>query len=336
MGLQTVPLSFLLRESQAAVVDRVFRDWWPHLTGDQLGAADKTLWRLDNQVILCGVGQATLAGKAVFTFDHQGFDPDESDWRYGPTQVISTGIDPRPDKTYLFDNTTGTASLDIDLAETVTLTDTASTSTDTKLTIDVTATEKATIGGSEVGGSLEAEVAEHLGITRGAAKSRSATQSHTASVGLKTSVPVGKATLATLGVPETTSRQPFTINGVWLSSLAIAASVFPKTGREQFFPLWDNIDRFRQIYQPRLSEQQLQQMTWPDLDDFAAAVTGHNPDFPHVGNADFGVVAALDAARRILWSGRQTLTEQANGSYRFRDVTDDPHGALRARIVTGH
>ena len=137
-----------------------------------------------------------------------------------------------------------------------------------------------------------------------------------------------------MGVPETTTRQPFTINGVWLSSLAIAANVSPKTGREQFFPLWDNIDRFEQVTIPVLSNQAFQQMTWPDLDDFASAVTGHNPDFPHVANADFGVVAALEASRRILWSGRQTLTEQANGSYRFADVTANPTKALKSRVIT--
>ena len=345
----TIPLSYMIRESQFAMAQGIQR-WFTSLVNapgsNPPGPMHRGIasynppdnpnnrpWSPEDQIFQAGSGRWLRV-----TFDHHGWDPDRSDWKYGPVKVTASELQVLADHSYLFDNRYGAAALDINLEEDVTYVHERSTTTDHTITADFGAKTKGTIGGAAEGGSLEAEVSAAFGIKDSSGEGTRDTSNVTRKQAIHTSVPAGKAVLATISSPTVTAARDFTIDGVWLASM--------KLGFWGGYEDWGYIKQIaasqgrttRGIAIP-LSDDTLTEVAFPSMDEFESMLQGYNVYFPQVGDLPdpklifAGIDHALDN-RRIQWSGRELETVQHAADYAFA-VVDDVDAAL-AKVRSDH
>ena len=325
--MTTVPLSYMIRQSQLQVA-RALAAWlYAPVPLDRAAPNDiepgwdqkGPIWdgRERTRQIWAPAHQLFDARDGTFRcwFDHQGFDPELSDWQYGPEETISSDLEVLEDHSYLFDNTNGVEPLDIDLEEAVTYHNSRTTTTSQTISLDFGAKEKGTIGGEKQGASLEVEVTEAFGIKTDTAEAKTESTDVTRKQAIRTTVPKGKAVLATIESPTLKTSRDFTIDGVWLSSIKIAF--------DSRFDAWEYIKEM--VAAPGrvsrvdgnqdtswLADVQITEVSWPSWDDFLAMVGATNVDFPDVVKpmrfAD--VENAVHDRRRIQWHGRELRTAQ--------------------------
>ena len=336
--MTSVPLSYMIRQSQLACAQSAVAPWWEYFAGGNYlpgrfddgsfgytGHFDVAHWSRDAQRIqsYAGYGLGVLFG-----FD--GFDPALSKWHYGPEQVVSDQLEVLGAHTYLLDNSTGRKPVSFDESESVTLSQSRTSTLHAGISLDLGSKTKGSIAPAGTGVSLEQEFSVQLGIKVDTTTAKAESESRTDSVSLATEVPAGRKVLATISAPTVVSVQDFDIDGVWLSSVQLeansralggnAAKLSDGVGFDPAFTRYDPND-------PRGWSVRFE--TWAD---FEAMCNGVSVDFPSVmaPTATDDILRRLGdpAARRVVWSGQVQRRYQQSAAYKFADVTDEPSDAL--------
>ena len=240
-----VPLSFLLRQSQAEWVAQALGPWiiscgkTTRPTGPDEGHGahrlepvasdylaqnlDLSNWRVGNMRITDTTGTFGVTFTGI-TAGKSAFDPLLSTWTYGETSVTSNEDAELPGSAYLLDNARNDTVLDFSQDEEITLTQERSTATSKQISLDVGAKVTGSVGGEAFGAKLETEISTAFGITTDTSSAQSESMSRTTTRHIATTVEPGKASLATITASTVKSKTPFTVDGVWESGITIYAS----------------------------------------------------------------------------------------------------------------
>ncbi|MCY4581613.1 MAG: hypothetical protein OXE50_02255 [Chloroflexi bacterium] len=321
---RTVPLSYLVRQQQLAAAEAI-RAWFDDLTPPPptipLGT---THWTRDDELIAPPGEDQNWDWSVLFAY--QGFDPDDSTRSLGPVKVVSDDLTTLADETVLLDNREGVAPLAVDLTRSVTFSRSRQESTESKLKVDIGSKVGGTIGGEAEGGTISAEISSTFGIEQDKGEIDRDSKDVTHSVHLATSVPVGDALLATISTPNLVTDQPFTVHGAIDGPFNISFNSGLFAG--MFSQLMDG---------PRYSGPgphfggtgRRHSVHFTGFDDLFDALSGTNVDFPALhGGGPYGSdaigtpaqIAAIDAARRIDWSGKIRRESEQSAGYAFSKV----------------
>lgn len=318
----TVPLSFLVRQTQREVADAI-ADWFDQLTGvwgGPRGPRNDSNWQRSHQEIGWDGGYALR-----LLFDFTGFDPDRSHWEHGPERISDESLVTLVAHSYLFDNRGGSEPLDIDLSEAVTYHQSRSTSTTSRIKLDIGSKTTGTIGGDDVGAKLEQEISASLGIETDTSTAEENSTDRTQTQSIRTKVRPGRALLASIETPRVDSARDFAVDGWIAGPLTVsfasrafgAGGVIPEglthAGPNTTYAPYSDSDPDARI-----------ELRFESFDDFLSLLAGTNVDFGGIErDISHGRSDAIDDARRLRWSGVIRRQYEQSAAYRFTDATSD-------------
>lgn len=311
---ETIPLSYLVRQQQLAAANQILlwfqdiKNWLP----PSIGKLDVHAWTRDDQTI----AEPDTGGKGwdwSLKYSFQAFDP-ASHYSWGQPKTVSDQIVAHPDQTLLLDNTGWGQAEEVDLTRSVDLKHQSTTSTESKISVDIGSKVGATLGGEAEGGSIEAEISTTLGIANTNRKDITDSTDESQSVSIKTKVPAHKALLATISSPQLIQDTPFSVDGLIDGPFAMG---FNDGLAVNYFAQYMSGPRYSHAGGRHLIQ-------FEGFDDFYNALRGYNVDFPGVVDAplDYGHIPAVEAARRIQWTGNVRQVIESAATVRFQDVAD--------------
>ena len=350
----TVPLSFLIKQSQQRFVTEGLAPWFTACTnypeapldGPQkaIGGWTGNHWTRDNMVF------STAGGEISVTWTYDGMDPLASTWTYGDTKnVVPEHVDDVGGSAYLLDNSANETVLEFSQDETVTLHQERSTSTSTEISVDIGTKTTGSIGGDAEGAKIEEEVSANYGIKTDRETAESESKDTTKTRHLATTVEPKHATLATIETTNLMTETPFTINGIWLGSFVLRMQIGEigdgggvNTGGKCGAHITHDshvASRSGDYYST----------TWASVDDWLDMVACKNVDFPVCPNDTWNSALALKGHayidktynRAIVTEGIQKRTYQDGAEVKFADVTGQnlndvikDHGVDPTHVVT--
>ena len=320
----SVPLSYLIKQSQQKMVEDGLGQWLISCTGGYFTGIEWSghAWTIDNQTFT-----TTSSDTWQVTFEHEGFDPINSTWTYGDTKVLNNDLGEIESASYLLDNSANDTVLEFSQDESLQLHQERSTSTNTSIKFDMGTKTTGTVGGDAQGAKLEVEVAASFGIQTDKTTAEAESKDVTTTRHLANNVEPKHATLAVIETSNINSATPFAINGVWLATFQFGfESRWADPGTSCGKALLDNHSRTHGA-----KSSGWLQVDFKGVDDWLDMVSGHNTDWPtfgpHVKYVDpNGIIRAhayIDKPenRRIIVDGTQRRTYQDGARVKFSDVT---------------
>lgn len=341
-----IPLSYMVRQAELRTAE-VLGGWMAcvaGVSGNDLNQWSYANWTRDHHQF--DVKYQGFASKPMsVTFGFGGFDPDLSDWSYGPVQEGPPALDERPNHTYLFDNRQGVTWLSGSLSETVVYGQRRTITTSNRWHLDIGSKQDLTIGGEKTGGSFEVEVQEQWGISSDATTANEENTDRTEAESVNYRVKPHHATLATLATPRVRSSQPFAVNGVLDASITmkIRDDLVVATAASR----WDEISNAPGVTidsnDPTDPGGFTFTFTLAGFDELDALANGVNVDYPRVNSALCPeALDGLQEARTIVWAGTIHRDYQTSSEYQFVDVPADDvaqaladHSIPTERIISG-
>ena len=340
-----IPMSYLVKRSMSGYTASAVGGWFGECLGESLwGAWESDGWRKDDQQFYL-FGKTSEDAAIRVTYGPISWDPTNSEWKYGPTQILKQAEQEISGSAYLLANEGNENPLNFSQDETVALEQNRSTTTDKEISIDIGVKTTASIGGDNVGAKLEQEVSASLGIKTDVATAEEESKGTTTTRHIETEVSPGHDTLVTINAPTVTSQTDFTMAAGWLPKwVRLEANPFNvRSGKDGCAAQlgWPDIGNSDCNTDGACDNYHVQF----DWDDFLSLIGGYNTDYPHFDHTCCTVaVPHIEhlSYRWISMSGTQHRTYQNAATVTITDVTGqdldalaEKHGIDNSHRITG-
>ena len=227
MSERVIPLSYMLRQQQlggtlAEAMGELctvlfekyptYLEWHAAADSSPVNRGLTPDWTKEVMSLWANAGGSLPGLLFKVTYKYNGVVNDESGYSRGTEKILSSNDFEQPGKAWLIDLSQSEEPLSFQRSESVTLSESSSTEMDHTTEIDVgtEAEQKATIGGAETGGSLEAGIKESFGYEDTKEEDQTAARSKDKSEGttIDEECPEYQVTLITINSEEIHSDTP--------------------------------------------------------------------------------------------------------------------------------
>lgn len=355
MADRTPPLSYLIRESQRALLPSwqdILQHFGLYLAGPPTPGVEAPYvndadWTKTHQQWTWHV---TAWDKAATEYRHftahvlyigVDLDPEAGEWNDGTVSISDINPTKVPTESVIFDNrgrdvphpvgtgivTENDGSLVVRQTRTVTLQQSRTVTATEGFKVDVGGREHLRVGaGSTVTGvAYEQDITEAFGWHKDTAEAQAESHSTTETVDITTRVAPGEQVVADLFVDQIKSAQPIEANGPWTGGVEISvpqtidADLFGDGGHNT--ALWAAFLRHAEVRDGQLV------MRWGSLDELADTLSGFDTDRPGFTPENTagisGAVARITArgSRLVHLRAMARRSYQANARYVYSDAT---------------
>ena len=345
-----VPLSYLLKRMQIGFAQEfvwIARDLISGGVGTNI---ESSHWTKDNMVL--------NVGGLDFKFIHLGWDADHTDEEFGPRRLLDSVDKVYHGAGFLAALAGSDEPLDYKQSQTVTVEHSRVVTMDRETNLDIGAEIGTTIGGGELGVSVEAKLTTEFGVKLDNSQTDSEAHSTQTTKEIAYLFPAGRDTLLTLTTRTVQTERHLAINGVsnmgfdvsWLTSLTWANTQNhpPRANLVVGNPLGVKVKGH--------GDEQTYNISFDTWGEFEETLEGYNTDFPKMqgwlraaerDNIWLGLEGGVNkteplgphisrirapSIRRVVFTGTQREKEDGVLTVEPRDVTGENLGDVKTDL----